>query len=96
MAAQAQTAGGHVTAVPETRQERSVHRTASENIHAITESTKHVFAASERLAKDLEELSARLAQGAEFRAHIAKQPWLVAALTIAGAAVIWNAFSRRN
>jgi hypothetical protein len=96
MAAQAHTAGGNVTAVHDKRQESSVHRTASENIHAITESTRHVFAASERLAKDLEELSTRLAQGAEFRTHIAKQPWLVAALTLAGAVVIWNAFNRRN
>jgi hypothetical protein len=96
MAAQAQSLGGSVTPVPEKRLENSAHRTAADTIHAITESTKQVFAASERLAKDVEELCARFSQGAEFRAHIAKRPWLVAGLTLSGAAVIWSAFNRRR
>jgi hypothetical protein len=96
MAAQAQTTSGNVTAVPEKRLENSAHRTAADSIHAITESTKQVFAASERLAQDLEELSSRFAQGAEFRAQISKRPWLVAGLTLAGTAVIWSAFNNRH
>ncbi|HEX4232387.1 MAG TPA: hypothetical protein VHZ07_27210 [Bryobacteraceae bacterium] len=96
MAAQAQTASGNIAAVPEKRLENSGLRTASDTIHAITESTKQVFAASERLAQDLEELSGRICEGADFRAQIAKRPWLVAALTLAGGAVVWNAFNRRR
>jgi metal-dependent amidase/aminoacylase/carboxypeptidase family protein len=96
MAAQAQTASSNVTAVPEKRLENSALRTASDTIHAITESTKQVFEASERLAQDLEELGSRICEGADFRAQIAKRPWLIAALTVAGGAVIWNAFNRRR
>jgi len=92
MAAPAQAASGNISAVPDKRPERTI----SANIHAITESTKQVFAASERLALDLEELTARIAEGADFRAQIGKRPWLVAALTLGGAAVIWYAFDRRR
>lgn len=95
-AAQAQTVGGNIASVSEKRPDTSAGRTASANIHAITESTKQVFAASERLAAELEELSARIAQGADFRAQIAKRPWLVAALTLGGGAVIWYAFEHRR
>jgi hypothetical protein len=94
MAAQAQTATESVTAVLERRLENSAHRTASDTIHAITESTKQVFAASERLAQDLEEMSARICESADFRTQVAKRPWLIAALTLAGGAVVWSAFNR--
>jgi hypothetical protein len=96
MAAASQTVGGNITAVPEKRLENSAHRTATDSIHAITESTKQLFAAGDRLAQDLEELSARVSEATEFRAQFNKRPWLLVALTIGGAAVVWSAFSRRS
>ena len=96
MAAQAQSAGASLTALSEKRVENLSHRTATDTIHAITESTKQLFAASERLADDLEELGMRFSQAADFRAQFQKRPWLLAALTVGGIAVIWNAFNHRS
>ena len=79
-------AGYRSTPVPE--------RTVAETIHALTESSKQLFEAGQRLTDDLAELQQRIVNAANWRNQASERPWLMAGLAVLGGIVLWRLFNR--
>lgn len=73
-------------------QEQPESRPASENIRDLTDSTRQLFQAGERVTRNLEEIERRAQRATDWRAHLAKGSWIPAAFVVVCGIVLWRAF----
>ncbi|MGH9609042.1 MAG: hypothetical protein ACRD34_05140 [Bryobacteraceae bacterium] len=73
-------------------QEQSGTRPATENIRDLTESTRELFQAGERVTSNLEELERRAQRATDWRAQLAKGSWIPAAFVVVCGIVLWRVF----
>jgi ElaB/YqjD/DUF883 family membrane-anchored ribosome-binding protein len=66
----------------------------AETIHALTEASKELFEAGQRLTDNLAELQQRIANAANWRNQVSDKPWIMAGLAVLGGIVLWRMFSR--
>ncbi len=71
-------------------------RSVSENIHELTESTRALFAAGERLTENLTELEEKAHRATDLKYQISQRPWLIPVLAVAGGVVGWRLFSHKH
>ncbi|HZQ53716.1 MAG TPA: hypothetical protein VFB14_16060 [Bryobacteraceae bacterium] len=72
----------------------STERTIAETIHALTEASKELFEAGQRLTDNLAELQQRIANATNWRNQVSDKPWMMAGLAVLGGIVLWRMFSR--
>lgn len=68
-------------------------RPVAETIHALTEASKELFEAGQRLTDNLAELQQRIAKAANWRNQVSDKPWIMAGLAVLGGIVLWRMFS---
>lgn len=68
------------------------NRPATENIRDLTESTRQLFQAGERVTRNLEELENRAHRAADWRAQLAGGAWIPAAFFVVCGIVLWRVF----
>jgi hypothetical protein len=57
----------------------------AETIHALTEASKELFEAGQRLTDNLAELQQRIANAANWRNQVSDKPWIMAGLAVLAA-----------
>jgi hypothetical protein len=67
-------------------------RPASENIRDLTDSTRQLFQAGERVTANLEEIERRAQRATDWRAQLAKGSWIPAAFVAVCGIVLWRVF----
>lgn len=67
-------------------------RSATENIHELTDSTRQLFQAGERVTRNLEELERRAERATDWRTQIVNRPWIAAGLAVLCGVVLWRVF----
>ncbi|HLH40505.1 MAG TPA: hypothetical protein VKX39_15245 [Bryobacteraceae bacterium] len=72
--------------------ETSDQPSTAEAIRDITESTRQAFAASERIAADLETLERRFKHATDWRARIEENPLWLAGAAVIGGIILWRIF----
>lgn len=73
-------------------QSGSEPRPALENIRDLTESTRQLFQAGERVTRNVEELERRAQRATDWRAQLAKGSWIPAAFVLVCGVVLWRVF----
>jgi hypothetical protein len=67
-------------------------RPATENIRELTDSTRQLFQAGERVTRNLEELERRAERATDWRTQIATRPWITAGLAVLCGVALWRVF----
>ncbi len=69
-------------------------RSATDNVRELTQASKQLFAAGERLTTNLTELEERVEHALDWRSKLGDHALLITGLGIAGFALLWRAFKR--
>ncbi len=70
------------------------NRSATDNVRELTQASKQLFAAGERLTSNLTELEQRVEHALDWRSRLGEHALLVTGLGIAGLALLWRVFKR--
>ncbi len=71
--------------------ENSPNRPATENIRELTEASKQLFAAGERLTTNLNELEERVEYALDWRARLGDHALLLSGVGLAASVLLWRA-----
>jgi hypothetical protein len=61
-------------------------------VREITDASRQMFAAGERIATDLETIERRFQHAADWREQLSERPWLIIAGALLGGVVLWRLF----
>lgn len=75
---------GTTTAAPQ--------NSAAAEIHEITNASKEIFEAGERIATNLDRLEQRVEYAMDWKARLAERPWLIVGGAILGGILLWRLF----
>lgn len=70
----------------------SASRSATDNVRELTEASKQLFAAGERLTSNLNELEQRVEHALDWKSRLGEHALLTAGLGIAAFGLLWRVF----
>lgn len=70
-------------------------RSVTENIRDLTESTKELFVAGQKLTDNLNELEQRVERATDWHYQLSKNLWVIAGVAVAGGIVLLRFFGHR-
>lgn len=73
---------------------KAENRSATDNVRELTEASKQLFAAGEKLTSNLTELEDRVEHALDWRSRMGEHVLLVAGLGIATVGILWQLFRR--
>lgn len=73
---------------------KSETRSATDNVRELTDASKQLFAAGEKLTSNLTELEERVEHALDWRSRLGAHALLVAGLGIASVGILWQLFRR--
>jgi hypothetical protein len=66
-------------------------RSATENIHELTEASRQLFAAGEQMTSNLNELEQRVERALDWRSRLGDHALLLAGVGLAASVLLWRA-----